>query len=70
MLRILVTSSNLHSVGYDPTTMTLEIQFNSGWVYQYFDVPQVIYNGLMSASSHGSYFAAVIKDRFRFSRVG
>ena len=61
MNRDRVSSSNLEAVGYDPSTMTLEIEFLNGGVYQYFNVPAHVYSGLMSASSHGSYFDAHIK---------
>ncbi|MEW6211581.1 MAG: KTSC domain-containing protein [Acidobacteriota bacterium] len=61
MNRIPVSSSNLASVGYDPQTNTLEIEFHSGSIYQYFNVPQSIYDGLMGAGSHGRYFDAHIK---------
>jgi hypothetical protein len=56
-----VNSSNLKSVGYDPETKTLEIEFLNGGLYQYDNVPESIYNGLMSASSHGQYFYRHIK---------
>ena len=56
-----VSSSNLKSVGYDPETQTLEIEFLNGGLYKYFNVPESIYNGLMSASSHGSYFDQYVK---------
>ena len=50
--------------------MTLEVEFLSGAVYQYFDVPQSIYDGLMAADSHGKYFAAYIKKGgYRYVRV-
>ncbi|XOF34892.1 MAG: KTSC domain-containing protein [Candidatus Electrothrix sp. YB6] len=61
MQRTQVSSSNLRSVGYDPETSTLEIEFMHGGVYSYSDVPEAEYNGLMSASSHGSYFNANIR---------
>jgi hypothetical protein len=70
MYRTSVSSSDLHSVGYDPTTRTLEIEFNSGSVYRYFDVPQNVYDGLMGASSHGTYFHAKIKENYRYAKVG
>jgi hypothetical protein len=69
MFRQSVSSSNLRSVGYDSIQMILEIEFNSGGVYQYFGVPESVYRGLMSASSHGEYFHAYIKDVYRFTRV-
>lgn len=61
MQRIPVTSSNLKDVGYDSQTFTLEIGFLNGRVYQYFNVPEARYDGLMNASSKGSYFDAYIK---------
>jgi hypothetical protein len=39
MDRTPVSSSNLSSVGYDPDEQILEIEFNGGRVYQYYDVP-------------------------------
>ena len=56
MNRIPVSSSNLRSVGYDASQYTLEIEFHNGSIYQYFNVPQVVYQGLLAASSHGQYF--------------
>lgn len=71
MNRISVSSSNLASIGYDGATRTLEIEFLNGSVYQYFAVPQHLYEGLMAASSHGSYFDAYIKKGgYSYSRVG
>ncbi len=61
MKRITVSSSNLASVGYDETSQTLEIEFLHGGVYQYFDVPSAVHEGLMNSSSHGTYFDGHIK---------
>lgn len=70
MNRTPVSSSNLASVGYDPEHEILEIEFRTGSVYQYFDVPVHIYEGLMHASSHGSYFDAHIKKGgYSYTRV-
>lgn len=67
MNRTLVSSSNLASIGYDAESLVLEVEFNNGRVYQYFDVPQGTYNELMSASSKGSYMNNVVKKQFRCS---
>jgi hypothetical protein len=56
-----VSSSNLHSVGYDHATSTLEIAFHSGGIYQYSRVPSTVYTALMNASSKGQFFDAHIK---------
>lgn len=57
-----VESSMIHAVGYDAKTRTLEVVFNSGKTYQYYDVPQEGYDGLLAASSKGSYMRACIID--------
>lgn len=64
-----VVSSNLHSVGYDPQDKILEIRFLHGGTYHYFQVPADIYEGLMAASSKGTYHHAHIKPHFRFRRI-
>jgi hypothetical protein len=56
-------------VGYDESTNTLEIEFDSGGVYQYYDVPSSVYQGLMNASSHGEYFHVNIKDVYHHIRI-
>lgn len=61
MERQSVESSNLASVGYDAENEILEIEFNHGGVYQYFDVPENVYEELKSAGSHGQYFDRNIK---------
>lgn len=61
MKRVQISSSNLASAGYDVESQTLEIEFVNGTIYQYFNVPESIYSGLMSASSHGRYFSAYIQ---------
>jgi KTSC domain len=69
MDRVRVVSSNLYSVGYDPSSSILEIQFISGAVYRYFRVGVSVYEGLMSALSKGGYFAHVIRYAYGCERV-
>lgn len=56
-----VPSSTIASVGYDARTQTLEVEFRSGAVYQYYAVPQPVYEGLMRAKSHGHYLDRYVK---------
>ena len=70
MERNYVSSSNLVSVGYDATTETLEVEFQNGAVYQYYNVNESIYNELMAASSRGKFLAYQIKNVYPYSRVG
>jgi hypothetical protein len=69
MNRTPVNSSSIASVGYEPQTATLEIEFVDGGVYQYFDVPEHEHEALIGAGSVGSYFATQIKGIYRYARV-
>ena len=69
MNRIPVVSSNVASGGYDPMTHTLEVEFNSGSVYQYFDVPQGVYDAFMSAESKGGFLNSDIKGVYRYAKL-
>jgi len=69
MQRKPVNSSNISSIGYDASSHTLEIQFHDGGVYCYGGVPQSEFAALMAASSHGSYHARHIKDRYPATKV-
>lgn len=69
MKRESVSSSNLASVGYDEKTQILEIEFNHGGVYEYYDVPKEEHKALMSASSHGSYFYHNIRDDYDYEKL-
>jgi hypothetical protein len=69
MKRTPVSSSNLREVGYDAASQTLEIEFHSGGVYQYYGVSPDVYEGLMSAGSHGRYFYYQIRGAYPYSRI-
>lgn len=64
-----VSSTNITSIGYDPQSMTMEIEFASGTVYQYFDVPDTVHAEFMSSDSKGQFFGNQIKGGYRFARV-
>lgn len=69
MDRQIVSSSNIVSVGYDSTSETLEVEFQNGSVYQYYNVSQSTYDELMAAPSKGKFLAYQIKNFFPYSRV-
>jgi hypothetical protein len=64
-----VDSSSIASVGYSPDSETLEIEFKNQTIYEYYNVPQVIYDQLMETASVGAYFSASIRNVFANSRV-
>jgi hypothetical protein len=63
-----VISSDLASVGYDPATQTLEIEFKATGVYRYFSVPPEVYETLRSTPSPGKYFLQNIKGKFAWEK--
>jgi hypothetical protein len=69
MRRRLVTSASLKSVGYDVASETLELEYVNGSVYQYYEVPQPTYAGLLAAESIGNYVNTEIKPYFAFAEV-
>lgn len=62
MNRTKVNSTAIASVGYDAETKELEVEFTSGSLYLYSNVPHSAFVGLMSATSHGRYFDAHIRN--------
>ncbi|WP_068080580.1 KTSC domain-containing protein [Polycladidibacter stylochi] len=69
MEREAVSSSNLASVGYEEETSVLEVEFNSGRIYQYYDVPQKTHEELIGADSVGRYFNAHVRNSFPFQEM-
>ncbi|MDW9593529.1 KTSC domain-containing protein [Sinorhizobium meliloti] len=60
-----VSSSSLASVGYDPASETLQVEFvATGKVYEYYNVPQFMYDRLVEAASIGQFFNAEIRNAY------
>jgi hypothetical protein len=47
--------STMRSVGYGSKSKILEIEFQSGEMYQYLDVPKIVHEKLLGAASKGQY---------------
>jgi len=70
MERLQVNSSNILSIGYDTNSSVLEVEFSSGSIYQYFDVPEHLYNELMQASSLGGFINDnLVKYHYRYIKI-
>jgi len=65
-----VASAGVRSVGYDAQALTLEIEYADGGVYQYYGVPEHMYEQMMSAPSKGKFVNTYIKNQYPFSRTG
>jgi len=69
MYMISVSSNQLEAVGYDERLKLLHIQFVTGALYEYYDVPKNIYIGLITAPSAGKYFHEYVKGVYRYSQI-
>ena len=64
MERERVSSSNIASVGYEPGSNLLEVEFLNGSIYQYRDVPKNVYEDFMASRSLGSYLNSRIRGKY------
>ena len=62
MDRIQVTSKNIKSVGYDSQSKTLQVEFLTGSIYEYYDVPNDVFDKFITAESKGTFFHKYIKN--------
>jgi hypothetical protein len=69
MTRQPVTSSAVKSVGHDPDTHTLEIEFTSGKVYQHAGVSAADAAKLLAAPSIGAHYNRHISGTFAHTRI-
>lgn len=69
MERIPVQSSNIRSIGYNPESAILEVEFTSGDIYQYFDMPDHLHQQFLNASSHGQFLNDYIRYNYRYQKI-
>jgi hypothetical protein len=56
-------------MGYDESTKILEIEFQTGLVYQYAGVPLKVYQELVRSDEIGKYFTDKVRSRFRTKQI-
>ena len=64
-----VNSSMIASIGYDPETKVLSVEFTKGGTYEYAEVPPEEHEAFMNAESVGKYFLVHIKPNYEASRA-
>ncbi len=65
-----VQSEAIMSLAYDETAQRLRATFRgNGRTYEYADVPQQLYDGLILADSIGHFFNAHIRDRYDYREI-
>lgn len=69
MKMIDVDSSMIAAAGYDEKIQTLQVQFNSGNCYEYYEVEPEVFQELLEAESKGRYMRANIIDCYGYSKI-
>lgn len=62
-------SSNLSRFGYNKDTRVLTVEFKHAGRYNYFDVPDAVFEQMKAAPSKGQFLAKSIKSNYRYARV-
>lgn len=65
MKRERVGSTNVHSVGYDADTRTMEVEFHGGGVYRYHNVPAEVHRRVVDSKSVGGALASHVVGKYR-----
>lgn len=65
MNMIPVSSSAISAIGYDPLTKRMKIRFKQGDTYDFCRVPVNVFEGLLAASSKGTYYDRYIRERYK-----
>jgi len=62
-------SSNVARFAYDSASSILSVEFLKGGVYNYFDVPEPVFEQMIAAPSKGQFLAQSIKGAYRYARA-
>ena len=68
-IMVQIDGANIDSIGYYSWQKIVAIEFTNGSKYQYYDVPEKVYKGLMESPSKGSYIHRRFKNVYRYARV-
>jgi hypothetical protein len=62
-------SSNIARFRYDEKAHVLTVEFKNGGTYNYYDVPQGVFDQMKAAPSKWEFLARNIKGAYRYARV-
>ena len=62
-------SSNIARFAFDAQAHVLTVEFKNGGTYNYFDIPEIVFEQMKSAASRGQFLAQQIKGSYRYARA-
>ena len=70
LVRVPVNSRTVKTIGYDACNSVVEVEYKTGSVYRYFEVPVQDYEKLKNAKSVGTYLNQIFKKKgFPYKRI-
>ena len=68
-INVTINSSNLNFASYDTNTKTLTTTFNNGSIYEYYELPWVIFTKFRMAQSQGKFFNTEISRKYKYKKI-
>jgi hypothetical protein len=65
-----VKSKGIRWIRYDESTRTLDVAYTNSGEYRYFDVGPEVYAWLVRAESKGKFVNRLVKEKYRYERLG
>lgn len=62
-------SSNIVRFAYDSQSNVLTVEFKAGGTYNYYDIPETVFDQMKVAQSKGHFLAQQVKGRYRYARA-
>jgi len=62
-------STVIKNIQYDAGTATLRVEFVSGMIYEYQEVPESVYLGLKTSGAKGVYLNQQVKGRYAYKKI-
>lgn len=69
MRRDPITTGNIDCFGYNEPSQTLEVEFKTGGVYQYYKVTYTLFRQFMDSANKGDFLYYHIRNVLPYSRV-
>ena len=69
MVNNMVLSRDIEWIGYEHKRSMLQVEFIAGPIYQYENVPEVVYQEFLTAPSYGRFFESNIKNKYQTRKV-
>ncbi len=62
-------STTMERFRYEKESQVLTVEFKNGGRYNYFDVPESVFEQMKSAPSKGRFLAQNVKGSYRYARA-